>query len=161
MKYNKIKKTRLNFMGARTVVKTTKKAAKSVLKEPKAVAKAAIKSATKSESRLVMIGALAAPLVNTGYSYLYNAIIARIPFLTAQPIIAQIVKIAAPLVPAWIFQQFRIPFGNLVNGCLYGITGAQIINLIVGLFTGAVAPAKPVIEAAEMEIAEPILPWEK
>ena len=37
---------------------------------------------------------------------------------------------------------------------------AQIINLIVGLFTGAPAAAKPVIEAAEMEI-KAILPWDE
>ena len=148
-------------MGARTVVKSTKKAASSVLKEPKAAAKAVLKSATKSESRLVMLGALASPIVNTGYSYAYNWVVSKIPFLNGQPIISQIVKIGAPLIPAFLFQQFGLPFGNLAVGCLYGISGAQLINLIVGLFTGKPTVAKTTLDAAEAEIViEAITPWD-
>ena len=149
-------------MGARTVVKRTKGAVKRIAKEPKAAAKAAMKPATAAESRLVMIGALASPLVNTGYSYAYNWIITKVPFLTENPIISQIIKILAPAVPAFIFQQFKLPFGNLVNGCLYGIIAAQAINLGFMLLMGKPLPEKATVDATELEITtEPITPWDK
>ena len=149
-------------MGARTVVKRTKGAVKRIAKEPKKLAKQVLKSATEGESRLVMIGALASPIVNTGYSYAYNWIISKVPFLTENPIISQIIKIAAPLVPAFIFQQFKLPGGNVINGCLYGITAAQAINLGFMLIAGKTISEKPTIDAAELEITtEPITPWDE
>ncbi|MBA7494626.1 hypothetical protein ES702_05203 [subsurface metagenome] len=150
-------------MGARTIVKTSKGAAKRIIREPKAIAKAVIKPATMPESRLVMIGALASPIANMGYSYAYNFIISKIPQLATQPIIAQIIKIALPLVPAYFVGRFKVPAGNVINGCLYGMTGAQIINLLIALAMsgGKLPTTKPTIDAAELEITtEPITPWE-
>lgn len=150
-------------MGARTVVKSTKSAAKRVVKEPLAIAKAAIKPASMPESRLVMIGALASPIVNAGYSYGYNFIISKIPQLAAQPIIAQIIKIVLPLLPTYFIKRFKVPAGNTINGCLYGMTAAQTLNLIIGLIMsgGKLPEGKPTLDAEELEITtEGIAPWD-
>ena len=133
-------------------------AVKKVVTEPVSTAKAAVKAAAKPANTVgvgeIAIGVALGVPAGFLYSKGWEKLEALMPeSWKSNAIVLKIVKLALPLAPMYFIKRFKVPFGTLINGLLFGIFLIQIGTEIYTLVKGQAPTTEAAAETADISLA--------
>ena len=99
---------------------------------------------TKRDSRLVALGTILSAPISFLYVKFFDAVGTKIPFMSNKYINLGI-RVCLPFGLAYLFKRFKLPFGTLVNGVLYGVGITQVLSAIWDTVAGKVSFSLPSI----------------
>lgn len=132
------------------VVKKVVDLPKKAINDTSKTLKQASKPANEHDSRMVALGTILSAPVSVCYSKLWDLAISKLPFMNNQ-IVNTGAKVVVPFGIAVLVKKTKLPFGNVVNGVLYGVGIAQVIRELWNLVGGKL-PSMPSLKIADNKV---------
>lgn len=104
--------------------------------------------ATKKGIATALTGYVISIPLSFAYDYLYGLASSK---LGANPLVADIVKVATPAGIGALFQFAKLPAGNIVAGVGYGISIVSLIKIIIARIKGKTT-TKTTVDDTEIEV---------